>query len=113
MQAFLKLLGFGLLVWGIYFLGRDIIFTTNVYPYWWRGIAADLSVLSIMGGVLTLVFAPKGVKNMGWAGVILGIVLVFLSSRAVLNPTSLWDFFLAFCFIAGGYRMLLTGRSPF
>jgi len=25
--------------------GHNILFTTNVSPYWWRGIAADASVV--------------------------------------------------------------------
>jgi len=106
------MLGFGVLMWGIYFLGRDIYFTTNVYPYWWRGIAADASVLALMAGVLMLVFLPRHSKNLGWIPVIVGIVLVFLSSRAVLNPVSLWHFFLSFTLIAGGYQLLITGRLP-
>lgn len=113
MRFLLRLLGFGFLIFGIYFLGRDIIFTTNVSPYWWRGIAADASVFSLMAGVLILIFFPRGAKNLGWIPVIVGIILVFLSSRAILNPISLWQFFLSFTLIAGGYQLLITGRLPF
>ena len=88
------------------------MFTTNVSPYWWRGIAADASVLALMAGVLMLVFLPGDAKNLGWIPVTVGIVLVFLSSRAILNPVSLWQFFLSFALIAGGYRMLTSGRLP-
>ncbi|MCG9891722.1 MAG: hypothetical protein MH252_11675 [Thermosynechococcaceae cyanobacterium MS004] len=112
MRFLLRLLGFGLLILGLYFLGRDIVFTTNVYPYWWRGIAADTSVISLMVGVLLLVFLPRGAKNLGWLPVIVGIILVFLSSRAILNPISLWQFFVSFSLIAGGYQILVTGRLP-
>ncbi len=112
MRFFLRVLGFGLVILGIYFLGKDIVFTTNVSPYWWRGIAADASVLSLMLGVLMLVFLPSAEKNLGWIPVTVGIVLVFLSSRAILNPTSLWQFFVSFAMIAGGYRLLTTGRFP-
>jgi hypothetical protein len=112
MGFLLRVMGFGLVIWGIYFLGRDIVFTTNVYPYWWRGIAADASVLALMGGVLMLVFLPREAKNLGWIPVTVGIVLVFLSSRAILNPTSLWQFFVSFASIAGGYQLLTTGRLP-
>jgi hypothetical protein len=112
MRFLLRVLGFGLLILGIYFLGRDIVFTTNVYPYWWRGIAADTSILALMAGILMLAFLPRGAKNLGWTPVIVGIILVFLSSRAILNPISLWQFFLSFSLMAGGYQLLITGRSP-
>ncbi len=113
MRFLLKLLGFGLLIWGIYVLGQNIIFTTNVSPYWWRGIAADTSILAITTGSLMLVLCPKDVKTLGWIAIVIGIVLVFFSSRAILNPTSLWQFLLSFMAITVGYRMLTTGRSPF
>ena len=47
MKFIFQLLGMGLMLLGVYLLGRNIIFTTNVYPYWWRGIAADVSVLAL------------------------------------------------------------------
>lgn len=112
MRFWMRLLGFGLLILGIYFLGQNIIFTTNVHPYWWRGIAADASILSLILGVLMLVFLPRGNKNLGWIAVIVGIALIFVSSRAILNPTTLWQFFLSFTSMAAGYQMLTTGRSP-
>jgi uncharacterized membrane protein YqhA len=113
MRFLLRLIGFGLLILGIYFLSQNIFFTTNPYPYWWRGIAADTSVLALISGVLMLVFLPTDSKNLGWILVAIGIILVFLSSKAILNPTSLWQFLLSFSSIAVGYQMLTTGRSPF
>jgi hypothetical protein len=112
MSFLLKVCGFGLLMWGVYVLGQDIVFTTQSYPSWWSGIAADASVLSLMAGVLMLVFLPKRDKNLGWILVTVGIVLVFLGSRAILNPVSLWQFLLSFTLIAGGYKLLTTGRLP-
>ena len=113
MRVLLKAIGFGLLIWGIYVLGQDIIFTTQSYSNWWSSIAADGSVLALMAGVLLLVFLPKRDKHLGWILVTVGIVLVFLSSRAILNPVSLWQFFLSFALIAGGYKTMTTGRLPF
>lgn len=119
MSLLWRIIGFGLLILGIYFVGQNIIFTTNVYPYWWRGIAADISVLALTIGVMILIFFPRDMKNLGWIpifiGIILvfiGIILVFMSSRAILNPTSLWQFFLSLIFMSGGYRMFITGRLP-
>lgn len=112
MRLLLRLIGLSLLIFGIYFLGNKIIFTTNVYPDWWRGVAANASVFALTLGVLMLVFSPERNKKFGWIGITVGIVLIFLSSRAVLNPTSLWQFFLSFFSIAVGYKMLTTGRLP-
>ncbi len=104
--------GITLMLLGVYFLGKNILFTTNVYP-WWRGIAADVSVLSLCIGTFMLIFLKGDAKILGWIGVGIGIVCVFLSSRAILSPTSLWQFFLAFGSMSLGYKMMSTRRSPF
>lgn len=112
MRAFVKLIGFCLLMYSVYLLGHNIFFTTNVSPYWWRGIAADASVLFLAIGVLSLVFLPREFKEIGWVSTAAGILCVFFSSRAILNPTSLWEFFVAFMVMAIGYRLFSTGRVP-
>ena len=112
MRTFVKFIGFGLLMFSIYLLGHNILFTTNVSPYWWRGIAADASVLCLALGVLSLIFLPDEFKEIGWVSTATGILLVFMSSRAILNPTSLWEFFLSFIVMALGYKMFSTGRVP-
>ncbi len=113
MRFLVQLIGFALMLLGVYFLGRNIVFTTNVYPYFWRGLSADLSVLCLVLGVVWLLIMPIGARHFGWVFLIAGIVFVFGSSRAILNPTSLWQFFVAFAAMASGYKMLATGRSPF
>ena len=112
MRAMYFLIGLALMFLGIYFLGKNIFFTTSAYP-WWRGLAADLSVLSLCIGTFMLIFLRGDAKTLGWIAVGLGIVCVFLSSRAILNPTSLWQFFLAFSSMSVGYKMMTTRRSPF
>ena len=108
----MKFIGLILMGVGIYFLGKNIIFTTNTFPYWWRGIAADGSILALISGVMMLVFLPAREKSWGWIPVGVGIVLVFFSSRAILNPTSLWQFLVSFASMAIGYK-LMTQKSPF
>ena len=98
MRFLMRIAGFGLLILGIYLVGKNIFFTTNVYPYWWRGIAADISVLALTLGVLMLVFFSESMKNLGWIAISVGIMAVFISSRAILSPTSLWQFFLSLIF---------------
>ncbi len=112
MRALIKLIGFGLLMYSVYLLGHNIFFTTNVSPYWWRGISADASILFLSIGVLSLVFLPNDFKEIGWISTAVGILLVFFSSRAILNPTSLWEFFCSFMVMAVGYRLFSTGRIP-
>lgn len=59
-----------------------------------------------------LIFFPRGMKELGWIPVVMGIILVFLSSRAILKPTTLWQFFLSLTLLSGGYKMFITGRLP-
>lgn len=110
MALIARLIGIILIGTGIYFLGNNIIFTTNVYPYFWRGIAADGSILALITGVMMLVFLPPREKSWGWIPIIIGVVLVFFSSRAILNPTSLWQFLLSFAAMAVGYKLTTQGR---
>ena len=68
------------------------------------------SLLFLTAGVLILFFLPRQYKSLGWVGVLIGVLLVFFSSRAILNPTSLWQFFVSLAFFVGGYQLLTTGR---
>ncbi|MGL5033728.1 MAG: hypothetical protein ACRC6M_08005 [Microcystaceae cyanobacterium] len=91
-------------------MGNNIVFTNSVYSYWWSGVAADGSVLALTAGVLGLFFLPRDLKPMGWILIGLGILLVFISSRAILNPTSLWQFFVCIASFAAGYQLMTTGK---
>jgi hypothetical protein len=85
-----RLIGLGLLLLGIYFLGQNIYFANNVYPYWWRGVAADTSILFLTAGVLMFFVLPRGNKSLAVIAIALGIVAAFVSSRAILQATSFW-----------------------
>jgi hypothetical protein len=113
MRILTFLLGLILLLVGIYFLGKNIIFTTQISPYWWRGIAADSSILMLTAGLVGVLFLPRSYKNLGWIAIGIGILLIFLGSRAVLNPTSLWQFLVSACSFLAGYQLLTTGRLRF
>ncbi|MEO0378592.1 MAG: hypothetical protein AAF329_29170 [Cyanobacteria bacterium P01_A01_bin.17] len=104
--------GLLLMLVGIYFLGQNILFTTHAYP-WWRGVAADLSVISLCIGILMMVFLKGEAQTLGWIAIVFGIVCVFVSSRAILTPTSLWQFFVSLGAMSVGYKMMTTQRSPF
>ncbi len=113
MKLLLRLIGLGLVLWGIYVLGENIFFTTQVSPYFWRGVAADGSVLALTVGALMLVFLPTDAKSWGLLPIILAIVLIIASGQAVLQPTSLWQLFLSLLALTAGYSLLTTGRIPF
>lgn len=113
MRFFSKLIGLALVLVGIYFLGQNIFFATQVSRYWYRDISATGSVLALVSGILTLLFAGRGARETGWILVGLGIILVFLSGGVILRPTSLWTFFLAFVALVGGVRLITTGRIDF
>ncbi len=113
MKLLLRLIGLGLVLWGIYVLGENIFFTTQVSPYFWRGVAADGSVLALTVGVLMLVFLPTDAKSWGLLPIILAIVLIIASGQAVLQPTSLWQLFLSLLALISGYSLLTSGRIPF
>lgn len=89
MKLLVRLLGLGLLLLGIYFLGKNIYFTNNIYPYWWRGVAADISILFLTLGVLGFFVLPRSIKDWSIIAIAIGIITVFFSSRAILQPTSL------------------------
>ncbi|MBD2459860.1 hypothetical protein H6G89_02275 [Oscillatoria sp. FACHB-1407] len=110
MRFLSKLVGLVLIVLGIYFLGQNIVFTTQVAAYWWRDISATGAVVFVLSGILVLVFGRRSVKETGWLLVGIGIVLVFLSGGVILRPTSLWTFFLSFVSLIVGFRFLTTGR---
>ena len=106
MNEIRKVGGGVLLLFGLYVLGKDIVFTTRLAPGLWSGIAALSCVLALVGGVLALLFGSKQTKSLGWIGLAIGVVLVFAGSRAVLNPVSLWQFVVAFACMVGGYKCI-------
>lgn len=111
MRLLVQLLGLVLILFGLYKLGQNIFFTTHAYPYFWRGIAADVSIICLTLGVLMLTLLPLGsLKNIGWIVIGIGIFCIFASSRVVLNPTSLWQYFVSLGSMGYGYRLFSTGR---
>ena len=110
MQLLTKLIGLILLILGVYFVGQNIIFTTQVSRYWWSNISATGAVLAITSGIISLLFFRRLMGDLGWGLVVLGILLVFVSGKVVLLPTSLWYFFLSFVCLISGFKMITTGR---
>ncbi|ANV88524.1 hypothetical protein [Picosynechococcus sp. PCC 7117] len=106
-----KLIGLGLILLGIYFLGKNIFFTTGGYRYsFWRGISADLAVMTLAGGVVSLFTLPENNRTLGWILIGASILLIFAGGRAVLTPVSLWQLFISLASMTSGYQLLRTGR---
>jgi hypothetical protein len=112
MRVLKKLLGVALMLAGIYFLGKNIVFTTSFFAgYWLRNTPAIGSVFSLSIGTCLLVFASlERYKTLGWLMIGLGVLLAFLSSRIVLQPTSLWTFAIALFSFVCGYSLVRFGR---
>ncbi|PHV62737.1 hypothetical protein [Cyanobacterium aponinum] len=105
-----QLIGIALMLLGVYLLGKNIFFTTNTSPYFWRGIAADISVVALTLGVISIFMFPKTMKITGFVLIGFGVVFVVYSSRAVLSPTSLWQFLLSISSMVGGFKLLTDKR---
>ncbi|MBD1909992.1 MULTISPECIES: hypothetical protein [unclassified Leptolyngbya] len=110
MRGLRFLFGLGLVVVGVYFLGQNIIFTTQTAGYWWRPLSAAATVLSMMAGIISLTFFGRSGQSMGWFCIGLAMVLAIASGGLVIRPTSLWTFFVAMMSFVGGFR-LIQGRS--
>ena len=53
---------------------------------------------------------PSRDKILSGVAIAIGIILIFASSKAILNPTSLWQFVLSLASFVGGYQLITTGR---
>jgi hypothetical protein len=105
-----KLVGVALVLVGIYFLGQNIFFTSRASVWWYTDIAADACVISMIAGLALLFFGGSDWRNPAYGLIVVSIALVFVSGYVVLQPTSLWEFFISFaCIIAGG-KLITTGR---
>lgn len=113
MRLLKKLIGLALILVGVYFLGQNIIFTTQTAAYWWRDISAAGSVVAVVSGILMLMYGRRGGRETGWILVGLGILLVFVSGGVILRPTSLWTLFLAFASLVSDFQLITVGRLRF
>ncbi len=113
MRTLNALAGLALVLLGVYFLGQNIIFTTSFFRYWWQDISAASSVILLILGIVSLVFFSRETGNLGWMFIVAGVALVFIHSRVLLRPTSLWSFFVAFLSMTAGFKLLRTGRIDF
>ena len=107
------ILGLALIVASIYFLGQNIVFTTHYYYDWWHKTTATVSVLALLAGVSSLTVWRREMGSVGWILIGVGIVSVFLSGSVILQPTSLWTFFVSMLAFFSGYQLLTSGKIRF
>lgn len=110
MRGFKFLVGIALVLVGVYFLGQNIIFTTQTTGYWWRPISAAGTVFALMAGIISLTWFGRSGQTTGWIFIGVGIVLAIASGGIEIRPTSLWQFFVAMLAFTGGFR-LMQGRG--
>jgi hypothetical protein len=113
MRFFIKFIGLVFLLVGIYFLGQNIIFTTNVSPFWWRDLSAAGSVLALTAGIIFLVFFRRAVGQLGWVLVGLGIMLVFVSGRVMRDANQPLVLLPGFCIPSCWVKARVAGRLEF
>lgn len=113
MRFLVTLVGLVLMVFGIYYLGQNVVFGTPMGRFTWRTIAAQTSVLMLTGGIMGLVFLPLRSKNLAWGIIAAAIVVVFASGGVWLRPTTLWQFLMALISMTLGYRLMIDGQIRF
>ena len=104
-----RTVGLGLVILGIYLLSQNIIFTNSYYSGWFRGLAADVSVLSLTVGVTSLFLLGAKQKWIGWWLIGFGIFCVFFSGHVILRPTTAWQFIISVVSFSAGYQLFTKG----
>lgn len=103
--------GLAFVLCGLYFLGKNVMFTTRWLPYFWQDFSAAGAVLCIVFGVIALIFLNENLKKAGWVLIFLAVVLVFVHARVFIKPTSLWTFFLGIVSMAAGFKIMHSQRD--
>ncbi len=115
MRGLSGLIGIGCFLAGIYGLGRKIVLTTGSSGLyyssgrgWWYGIAAAGTVLLALAGLLAVVFLRGQARWIGAGLLGLSGILVVFSGRAVLLPTTLFEFLVSAFLMAIGVKLFLN-----
>ncbi len=119
MRGLSGLIGIGCFLAGIYGLGRKIVLTTGSsglyyssgrgwWYGWWYGIAAAGTVLLALAGLLAVVFLRGQSRWIGAGLLALSGILVVFSGRAVLLPTTLFEFLVSAFLMAIGVKLFLN-----
>ena len=102
----IRLMGLGILFFGFWFIGQNIIIHTLA----WGGLAAGGAVALLFGGVVATIAGKNGIRTAGLLMIALSVVLVFASGIIEILPTSIAEVLLGLGAIVYGGRMLATGE---
>jgi hypothetical protein len=103
-------LGILLILFGLYTVGQNIIFTTQLSYYGWQRIPAIGAVIFLLSGIWIVLSAADRDKFLGWILLVIGIACIFMSSGIILRPVSLWSFLVAFTCLLGGAKLMSPRR---
>ena len=106
----IKLIGSGLFFFGFWFIGQNIIFTSQISFFTFRGVAAGGSIILLVGGIFAYVFGGRDYKNAGLVMLVLAVILIFMSGVVIITPTSLAEVFIGIAAMIFGGRMMTSGR---
>ena len=113
----IRILGVLLFISGICFLGQNIIFATTYFFYYYRSIPTIFSLLSIMSGIITLIFLHRQTGNIGWLLLCVGVAIFFLNGGVILGPNRVVSLliknFIAFTALAVGYKLASADKIKF
>jgi hypothetical protein len=105
-----RLAGLGLFFFGFWFLGQNIIFSSQISLFTFRGLAAGGSLVLLIGGISTFLFGSPQSRNAGFIMLLLSVVLIFMGGIITITPTSLAEVFIGIAAMIFGGRMITSGR---
>jgi hypothetical protein len=106
----IRFIGLGLFFFGFWFLGQNIIFSSQISFFTFRGIAAGGSIILLIAGISTYLFGSGSSRNAGLVMLLLAVVLIFMSGIVIITPTSLAEVGVGIAAMIFGGRMITSGR---
>ena len=108
--VFFKHAGYSLIGFGIVLLSHILLFTIQVPPFLWQGLAADAAVLALVIGLTMLVGVPfAGLRQIGSAFLVLGTGTAMVSDADILVSPLLFLLGAVVLALVGGYLLVLKG----
>ncbi|MCC5899930.1 MAG: hypothetical protein JJU32_18685 [Phormidium sp. BM_Day4_Bin.17] len=109
-----KFLGMVLFILGTYLLGKNIVITTSYIRPVWGDVLTVIALISLMVGIISLLFFYSTVGGVGWIFIGIGLVSFLFVGRLIIRPTTIWYFLFSFASLTAGLKLLTTrGRIRF
>jgi hypothetical protein len=107
-----KIAGVILIILGIYFLIQNIMLAKNITDNT-AYIAAVASTFTIMLAITCLLFFTNQVGSFGLTLLTTGAIMVFLSDGFLLQPSTMYNFFVAFVAFVTGFQLIRPSKIQF